>query len=78
MPNSTLNWLESELSYLGGMCSASLMKKDLVLPGENPLEDFSSIEKSMQLHSTLLSKGLALSDSVLTINQALDSYLPVG
>lgn len=78
MPNSTLNWLECELAYLGGMCSASLMKKDLVLPGENPLEDFSSIEKSMQLHSTLLSKGLALSDSVLTINQALDSYLPVG
>lgn len=60
------------------MCSASLLKKSLVLPGENPLEDFSTIEKSIQSHSALLSKGLALSDSVLTINQALDSYLPVG
>lgn len=54
------------------------MKKDLILPGENPLEDFSAVEETMKAHSTLLSKGLALSDSVLTVNQALDSYLPVG
>lgn len=78
LPNSTLNWLECELAYLGGMCSGSLLKKTLTLPGENPLEDFSSVEKTIQVHSALLSKGLALSDSVLTINQALDSYLPVG
>lgn len=78
IPNSTLNWLENELAYLGGMCSAGLLKKNLMLPGENPLEDFSSVEKTIQVHSALLSKGLALSDSVLTINQALDSYLPVG
>lgn len=73
-----MNWLENELAYLGGMCSAGLLKKNLMLPGENPLEDFSSVEKTIQVHSELLSKGLALSDSVLTINQALDSYLPVG
>lgn len=73
-----MNWLECELAYLGGMCSASLMKKDLVLPGENPLEDFSTVEDTMKVHSSLLSKGLALSDAVLTVNQALDSYLPIG
>lgn len=33
-PNSCLSRLESELAYLGGMCSANLMKKDLVLPGK--------------------------------------------
>lgn len=32
--NSCLSRLESELAYLGGMCSANLMKKDLVLPGK--------------------------------------------
>lgn len=32
--NSCLIRLEQELSYLGGMCSANLMKKDLNLPGE--------------------------------------------
>lgn len=73
-----MKWLECELSYLGGMCSASLMKKDLVLPGENPLDDFTAVEDTMKTHSSLLSKGLAISDSVLTIHQALDSYLPIG
>lgn len=34
--NSCLSRLESELAYLGGMCSANLMKKDLVLPGIPP------------------------------------------
>lgn len=31
--NSCLIRLEHELAYLGGMCSANLMKKDLNLPG---------------------------------------------
>lgn len=31
--NSLLN-LESELTYLGGMCSANLMRKDLIFSGE--------------------------------------------
>lgn len=35
-PDSTsytgLKHLEAELSFLGGMCAASLMKKDLMLP----------------------------------------------
>lgn len=76
--NNTLNWLEYELTYLSGMCSASLLKKDLVLPGENPFEDFSSIETTLKEHSILLSKGLAISDSFLTINQALEPCLPAG
>lgn len=78
LPNLTLNALECELAYLGGMCSSSLLRKNLTLPGESPHEDYSSVEKTLEAHSQLLSKGLALSDSVLTISQALDSYLPVG
>lgn len=31
--NSCLIRLEYELAYLGGMCSANLMRKDLNLPG---------------------------------------------
>ncbi|KAJ8937057.1 hypothetical protein NQ314_012051 [Rhamnusium bicolor] len=30
--NTGLKNLEAELSFLGGMCAASLMKKDLLLP----------------------------------------------
>lgn len=32
--NSCLIRLEQELAYLGGMCSANLMKKELNLPGK--------------------------------------------
>jgi E3 ubiquitin-protein ligase MYCBP2 len=31
-PGEGLKHLETELSFLGGMCAASLMKKDLLLP----------------------------------------------
>lgn len=31
-PTAGLKHLEAELSFLGGMCAASLMKKDLQLP----------------------------------------------
>lgn len=31
-PPDSLRHLEKELSYLGGLCSASLIKKDLCLP----------------------------------------------
>lgn len=73
-----MNRLECELAYLGGMCSAHLMKKDLILPGDGPTDDYASVEETIASHSALLSKGLAISDSVLTINQALESYLPIG
>lgn len=31
-PGDGLRHLETELTFLGGMCAASLMKRDLVLP----------------------------------------------
>lgn len=34
-PTAGLKHLEAELSFLGGMCAASLMKKDLQLPSNN-------------------------------------------
>ncbi|GAB0089308.1 E3 ubiquitin-protein ligase highwire [Sergentomyia squamirostris] len=76
-PNSCLVRLEHELAYLGGMCSANLMKKDLVLPGDK-CEDLSLISETLKNHAGLLGKGFALPDSMLTINQALDSHLPIG
>ena len=33
-PSTSLIHLEYELSYLGGLCSANLLKKDLVFSGE--------------------------------------------
>lgn len=84
--NACLSRLECELAYLGGMCGANLMRHDLVLPGDATAavlgvgaEDVAcSVAEVMQTHATLLSKGLALADSVLTVNQALDTYLPMG
>uniref|UniRef100_A0A1B0GP35 PHR domain-containing protein n=1 Tax=Phlebotomus papatasi TaxID=29031 RepID=A0A1B0GP35_PHLPP len=76
-PNSCLIRLEHELAYLGGMCSANLMKKDLVLPGDK-CDDLSPISETLKNHAALLGKGFALPDSMLTINQALDSHLPIG
>lgn len=76
-PNFCLMRLENELAYLGGMCSANLMKKDLILPDDKS-EDLSTIEETLSLHSSLLSKGLALPESLLTINQVLDSHFPKG
>lgn len=52
------------------------MKKELLLPGDNPTDDFSIVEEVLKEHSVLLSKGLVASESVLTIGQAIDSYLP--
>jgi E3 ubiquitin-protein ligase MYCBP2 len=31
-PGEGLKHLETELAFIGGMCAASLMKKDLLLP----------------------------------------------
>lgn len=76
-PNFSLIRLENELAYLGGMCSANLMKKDLILPDDSP-DDLSSIENTINMHSTLLSKGLSLPDTLLTIHDVLDSQFPKG
>uniref|UniRef100_A0A8D8RF51 RCR-type E3 ubiquitin transferase n=1 Tax=Cacopsylla melanoneura TaxID=428564 RepID=A0A8D8RF51_9HEMI len=81
-PGEGLLRLESELCFLGAMCAASLLKKDLILPptGEELDEDCGdSMEDLMEnvysKHSQLLSKGFALS-SIPTIHQALDGVLP--
>ena len=44
--------LEKELSYLGGMCASSLIKKDIVLPAgtvEEQEEDIDLVEEGAQL-----------------------------
>ncbi|ALC49441.1 hiw [Drosophila busckii] len=76
--NSCLIRLEQELAYLGGMCGANLMKKELNLPDDKDVEDMSGIEETISAHHALLSKGFALSDPQLTVHQALDSFLPIG
>ncbi|XP_014287849.1 E3 ubiquitin-protein ligase MYCBP2 isoform X3 [Halyomorpha halys] len=77
-----LKLLETELAFLGGMCSASLIKKDLVLPpstADEVEEDLDAVEELAQQvylkHSSLLGKGFALANP-LSINQALDGILP--
>ena len=43
--------LEREISYLGGMCAASLMKKDIVLPpitAEEMEEDLDLVDEGAQ------------------------------
>ncbi|KAG2456598.1 MYCB2 ligase, partial [Polypterus senegalus] len=73
--------LEKELAYLGGLCAAALMKKDLALPIGNELEEDLEIleESSLQVckaHAGILGKGLALSRSP-SILEALEGNLPL-
>ncbi|XP_053398701.1 E3 ubiquitin-protein ligase MYCBP2-like isoform X4 [Mercenaria mercenaria] len=78
----TICHLEKELSYLGGMCSSSLIKKDIMLPPvtvEELEEDMDYVEEAAQMvfgeHSQLLGKGFALSRPP-TVVQALEGNLP--
>ncbi|KAJ8666974.1 hypothetical protein QAD02_008636, partial [Eretmocerus hayati] len=80
--NSGLKNLEIELSFLGGACAASLMKKNLILPvvsneevEEDPELAQDVAKRIFMLHSTLLGRGFALS-APPTVNQALDGVLP--
>ncbi|XP_056648043.1 E3 ubiquitin-protein ligase MYCBP2 isoform X1 [Diorhabda sublineata] len=76
-----LKHLEAELAFLGGMCAASLMKKDILFPinGDEADVDIEAAENvAMEIfsrHGPLLSKGLALT-SPPTVQQALDGLLP--
>ncbi|RZF32322.1 hypothetical protein LSTR_LSTR001786 [Laodelphax striatellus] len=76
-----LRLLEMELAFLGGMCAASLIKNDLVLPVssyefEEDMENVEDIARQIfAKHSSLLSKGFALA-SPPTVSQALDGVLP--
>ncbi|XP_060681896.1 E3 ubiquitin-protein ligase MYCBP2 isoform X5 [Hemiscyllium ocellatum] len=80
-PDEGILQLEKELAYLGSMCAASLMKKELALPVGNELEEDLEIleESALQVcknHAGLLGKGLALSHSP-TILEALEGNLPL-
>ncbi|XP_076623337.1 MYC binding protein highwire isoform X2 [Colletes latitarsis] len=74
--------LETELSFLGGACAASLIKKNLALPpvsNEEVEEDLELMQETAKrifsVHSTLLGRGFALA-SPPTVSQALDGVLP--
>uniref|UniRef100_A0A8C9U137 RCR-type E3 ubiquitin transferase n=1 Tax=Scleropages formosus TaxID=113540 RepID=A0A8C9U137_SCLFO len=80
-PDEGVVHLEKELAYLGSVCAAALMKKDLALPTGNELEEDLEIleEASLQVckaHAGLLGKGLSLSHSP-SILEALDGNLPL-
>ncbi|XP_055726867.1 E3 ubiquitin-protein ligase MYCBP2 isoform X15 [Salvelinus fontinalis] len=80
-PDEVVIQLEKELAYLGSVCAAALMKKDLALPIGNELEEDLEIleETSLQVckaHTGILGKGLALSHSP-TILEALEGNLPL-
>ena len=80
-----LKLLEMELSYLGGTCSASLMKKNLFLSvkgnggAELTEEDMELAEEaaaeSYEMHTALLSKGFAL-ERPPSVHEALDGVIP--
>lgn len=81
-PADSIRHLEKELSYLGGLCAASLIKKDLCLPpiaGDDLDDDLELVEElALQVyraHPTLLSRGFALSHPP-TIHQTLDGVIP--
>ncbi|XP_023654220.2 E3 ubiquitin-protein ligase MYCBP2 isoform X4 [Paramormyrops kingsleyae] len=80
-PDEGIVQLEKELAFLGSLCAAALMKKDLALPIGNELEEDLEIieEASLQVckaHAGILGKGLALSHSP-TILEALEGNLPL-
>lgn len=87
------------MSYLGGMCSANLLHKDLMFSGkyryqnlyiiifinnyicdflDDLPDDIANAEETLNKYSGILSNGLLVPDTMLTINNALDSILPVG
>ncbi|XP_034942184.1 E3 ubiquitin-protein ligase MYCBP2-like [Chelonus insularis] len=74
--------LEIELSFLGGACAASLMKKSLILPAVSMEEVEDNVKlaqetsrKIFSIHSSLLSRGFALA-APPTVTQALDGVIP--
>eukprot|EP00095_Tigriopus_kingsejongensis_P005847 maker-scaffold697_size109876-snap-gene-0.24 protein:Tk05847 transcript:maker-scaffold697_size109876-snap-gene-0.24-mRNA-1 annotation:"e3 ubiquitin-protein ligase mycbp2 isoform x1" len=75
-----LHNLELELSYLGGLCSAALMQKNIPLASSSDdTEDMHVIEETAidayEMHPTILSKGFALTHPP-TVHQALDGVIP--
>ncbi|KPP60387.1 hypothetical protein Z043_121621, partial [Scleropages formosus] len=81
-PDEGVVHLEKELAYLGSVCAAALMKKDLALPTGKRSPHLSSSLYLFTLgcvckaHAGLLGKGLSLSHSP-SILEALDGNLPL-
>ncbi|XP_058809373.1 E3 ubiquitin-protein ligase MYCBP2-like [Phymastichus coffea] len=80
--NFSLKNLEIELSFLGGACAASLMKKNLNLPEmssdddeEDPELAYETAKRIFMAHTTLLGRGFALA-APPSVAQALDGVLP--
>ncbi|XP_030837055.1 E3 ubiquitin-protein ligase MYCBP2 [Strongylocentrotus purpuratus] len=76
--------LEKEIAYLGGMCAASMMKKDISLPpsstetGNEEVELITeAAEEIFSSHASLLCRGFALAQPP-TIHQALEGNLPLS
>ncbi|XP_063706462.1 E3 ubiquitin-protein ligase highwire-like [Culicoides brevitarsis] len=69
--------LEHELAYLGGMCSATLMKNDNIYT-DDVYDDYTDAEQVLQKHTELLSNGLFSTGGLETINNIFDSHLLVG
>ncbi|CAG2106664.1 unnamed protein product, partial [Medioppia subpectinata] len=74
-----LQYLEQELTYLSGVCVKTLLKKNLVLP-QIVTESEANYESALQTfdsHSSLLSRGLALSRP-MTATEAIDGVVPLA
>ncbi|XP_041463237.1 E3 ubiquitin-protein ligase MYCBP2-like isoform X3 [Lytechinus variegatus] len=76
--------LEKEIAYLGGMCAASMMKKDISLPpssvetGNEEVELITeAAEEIFSSHASLLCRGFALAQPP-SIEQALEGNLPLS
>ncbi|XP_037071412.1 E3 ubiquitin-protein ligase MYCBP2-like [Pollicipes pollicipes] len=74
--------LEQELAYLGGMCAAALMRRNMPLPAvadDDPRLEPDQVDEvardTLSAHSALLRGGLALSQQP-TVSQALDGVIP--
>uniref|UniRef100_A0A4W4F0G7 E3 ubiquitin-protein ligase MYCBP2 n=1 Tax=Electrophorus electricus TaxID=8005 RepID=A0A4W4F0G7_ELEEL len=77
-PDEGIIQLEKELAYLGSVCAAALMKKELALPIGKKSEccNIFILLFVCKAHSGILGKGLALSHSP-TILEALEGNLPL-
>ncbi|XP_060843295.1 E3 ubiquitin-protein ligase MYCBP2 isoform X2 [Rhopalosiphum padi] len=74
--------LETELSFLGGMCVSTLLKCDIILPNDDSthsleLGSVAAADEMYAKHSGLLKKGFAL-EPFLNIQQVMDGVLPLS
>ncbi|XP_050423071.1 E3 ubiquitin-protein ligase MYCBP2 isoform X2 [Adelges cooleyi] len=78
--------LETELSFLGGMCVSTMLKCDLILPDNEQrppthhttteLESLAAAHRAYSRHSGLLKKGFAFAP-ITDIQQVMDGKFPL-